>query len=98
LLSPSPGVPFYYKSRSPLAPSPRHLTTSSSHPHRFLTPITSFTRHRRRARASTMRLALVIAGCANIGALAQRAELAYSPPKYPSPWADPTAEGWEAAY
>jgi beta-glucosidase len=45
-----------------------------------------------------MRLALVIAGCANIGALAQRAELAYSPPKYPSPWADPTAEGWEAAY
>ena len=27
-----------------------------------------------------------------------RADLAYSPPHYPSPWMDPRATGWEDAY
>jgi len=27
-----------------------------------------------------------------------RADLAYSPSKYPSPWASPDADGWEDAY
>ena len=27
-----------------------------------------------------------------------RAELAYSPPQFPSPWMDPKASGWEEAY
>ena len=27
-----------------------------------------------------------------------RDDLAYSPPVYPSPWMDPEAPGWEAAY
>lgn len=27
-----------------------------------------------------------------------RAELAHSPPHYPSPWMDPQAPGWEDAY
>jgi beta-glucosidase len=30
--------------------------------------------------------------------LQPRAELAYSPPQYPSPWMDPEANGWEDAY
>lgn len=28
----------------------------------------------------------------------QQDDLAFSPPVYPSPWMDPTAPGWEAAY
>ena len=31
-------------------------------------------------------------------ALDARAELAHSPPHYPSPWMDPKATGWEEAY
>lgn len=27
-----------------------------------------------------------------------RDNLAFSPPHYPSPWADPNADGWQAAY
>lgn len=28
----------------------------------------------------------------------RQADLAYSPPFYPSPWMDPNADGWEDAY
>lgn len=28
----------------------------------------------------------------------RQSELAFSPPFYPSPWMDPTADGWEDAY
>lgn len=28
----------------------------------------------------------------------RQSQLAYSPPSYPSPWMDPTADGWADAY
>lgn len=48
-------------------------------------------------------LALLALNCAHACALAnspQRnsSDLAFSPPHYPSPWMDPEADGWQAAY
>jgi beta-glucosidase len=42
-------------------------------------------------------LALAVAAAADGSQLDKRA-LAFSPPVYPSPWMDPNADGWAAAY
>jgi beta-glucosidase len=46
---------------------------------------------------STLVLLLATISVADPAQLDKRA-LAYSPPSYPSPWMDPNADGWAAAY